>query len=214
GEPGIAGVTVTLLDNAGVAIGTTETDGTGYYHFLNLDPGNYQVQFPLEVGTGCVLTTPDSGADISDSDADPVTGLTVVINLVAGENDLDWDAGYISPLASLGDYVWKDLNRNGAQDAGEPGIAGVTVTLLDNTGAPIGTTETNGTGYYLFADLEPGTYAVRFPQEVNNGECVLTTQGGGTPATDSNPNPSTGDTVAVVLTAGQHDGTIDAGYVS
>lgn len=29
----------------------------------------------------------------------------------------------------FGDFVWSDLNANGIQDAGEPGIAGVTVNL-------------------------------------------------------------------------------------
>ncbi|SDM68334.1 hypothetical protein SAMN05660860_03009, partial [Geoalkalibacter ferrihydriticus] len=31
---------------------------------------------------------------------------------------------------SIGDFVWNDLNQNGLQDAGEPGISGVTVNLL------------------------------------------------------------------------------------
>jgi hypothetical protein len=53
-----------------------------------------------------------------------------------------WDAGYYSPLASLGNYVWEDVNKNGEQDLNEPGIAGVTVTLLDNGGTAIGTTVT------------------------------------------------------------------------
>lgn len=31
---------------------------------------------------------------------------------------------------TVGDFVWEDVNRNGLQDAGEPGIAGVTVRVL------------------------------------------------------------------------------------
>ncbi|MEZ4605645.1 MAG: SdrD B-like domain-containing protein [Deinococcales bacterium] len=41
------------------------------------------------------------------------------------------DDGYQPPAqkASLGDRVWKDANKNGIQDAGEAGVAGVVVTL-------------------------------------------------------------------------------------
>jgi hypothetical protein len=31
--------------------------------------------------------------------------------------------------SSVGDLVWKDLNCNGVQNTGEPGIAGVMVTI-------------------------------------------------------------------------------------
>ncbi|MCB0084159.1 MAG: hypothetical protein KDE47_24640, partial [Caldilineaceae bacterium] len=44
-----------------------------------------------------------------------------------------------SPLASLGDRVWKDLNRNGIQDADEHGVPDVQVKLWtddDNNGTP------------------------------------------------------------------------------
>ncbi|RMG86806.1 MAG: hypothetical protein D6714_03535, partial [Bacteroidetes bacterium] len=36
--------------------------------------------------------------------------------------------------AQIGDYVWEDTNGNGIQDAGEPGISGVIITLTGTTG--------------------------------------------------------------------------------
>ena len=45
--------------------------------------------------------------------------------LAAGQNVTNVDAGYNSPLATIGDFVWSDLNGNGQQDPGEPGIQGV-----------------------------------------------------------------------------------------
>ena len=51
--------------------------------------------------------------------------------------------------------VFYDLNENGIQDAGEPGIAGVDVTL--SNGSVLYTDEN---GAYLFADLEAGEYNV------------------------------------------------------
>lgn len=210
GEPGIQGVVVTLLDSAGTAIGTTETDASGFYHFTHLQPSDYRLRFPSSIGQNCVLTTADQGADSADSDAS-ILGETPLISLSAGENDPNWDAGYIFHKASLGDYVWKDLDRDGIQEAGEPGIAGVIVTLLDDTGHVVGTTETDGTGFYLFADLNPGTYAVRFPVSLTN-QCVLTVTGAGTASNDSDPAITTGITADVTLTAGEHNGSVDAGY--
>ena len=210
GEPGIEGVAVTLFDSAGVSVGTTTTDATGFYHFTDLQPGDYSVGFPLTVGTK-VLTTADQGTDSTDSDANITTGKTIVTTLVAGENDLTWDAGYNSPLASLGNYVWKDLDRDGVQDSNEPGIQGVTVNLLDSTGAVVGTTTTDATGYYTFTNLQPGTYAVQFPLTVGN--LVLTgVDQGGNDALDSDANLTTGKTINVTLAPAENNTSLDAGF--
>jgi hypothetical protein len=55
------------------------------------------------------------------------------VTLESGQNNPTIDAGYYKP-ASLGDYVWDDTNGNGRQDAGEPGISGLTVTLTGTAG--------------------------------------------------------------------------------
>ena len=44
--------------------------------------------------------------------------------------DRTLDAGFYLP-AELGDFVWEDLDGNGIQDPGEPGLNDVTVFLLD-----------------------------------------------------------------------------------
>ncbi|MBK7635956.1 MAG: hypothetical protein IPJ13_18015 [Saprospiraceae bacterium] len=52
------------------------------------------------------------------------------IVLDSGTLRTDIDAGYVSTsIGSISDFVWEDLNGNGLQDSGEPGILGVTVTL-------------------------------------------------------------------------------------
>ncbi|MEZ4664050.1 MAG: SdrD B-like domain-containing protein, partial [Caldilineaceae bacterium] len=48
----------------------------------------------------------------------------------------------------IGNRVWDDLNGNGVQDAGEPGLNGLTVTLQTPTGSS--TTTTSGDGNYSF----------------------------------------------------------------
>ncbi len=56
--------------------------------------------------------------------------------------------------AALGDTVWLDLNGNGVQDAGEPGLANVKLTLTSSQGTVV--TYTDNYGKYLFPDLLPG----------------------------------------------------------
>ncbi|WP_292463735.1 SdrD B-like domain-containing protein [Methanolobus sp.] len=63
----------------------------------------------------------------------------------------------------IGDLVWNDLNGNGIQDAGEPGIKGVEVKLYKSTGgSSIATTTTNSNGYYKFAVNNNKDYKVKF----------------------------------------------------
>lgn len=108
-------------------------------------PATYSLRFPTSLNSNAyTLTAVNNGAVTTDSDANTSTGQTSSITLVAGQNDPTWDAGYISPKASIGDYVWMDLDRDAQQDANEPGIEGVTVLALDDSaGTAIGTTTSN-----------------------------------------------------------------------
>jgi hypothetical protein len=71
---------------------------------------------------------------------------------------------------TIGDRVWFDVNRNGAQDTNEPGVNGVTVKLFydgndDNTADstnPVQTAVTNSTGAYSFTHVIAGKYFVQF----------------------------------------------------
>ncbi|MCG2787119.1 MAG: carboxypeptidase regulatory-like domain-containing protein [Anaerolineae bacterium] len=71
---------------------------------------------------------------------------------------------FIDPPTKIGDFIWLDQDGDGVQDAGEPGLAGVTVFLdtnnngIWNAGEP--TTTTNSSGQYTFSGLSDGTYYV------------------------------------------------------
>lgn len=110
-------------------------------------------------------------------------------------------------LAGLGDYVWEDLNKNGLQDTGEPGIPNVTVRLLDPNNNVLDTTTTNTNGIYQFLSLLPGSYKVQF---VTPTGYTPTTSNAGNDALDS--DPVNGITSTYTLVGGQYDDTIDAGY--
>lgn len=54
------------------------------------------------------------------------------------------------PPIEIGNRVWKDLDEDGIQDAGEPALVGVTVRLFDKNGSEIASTVTNGLGGFYF----------------------------------------------------------------
>ena len=61
----------------------------------------------------------------------------------------------------IGDRAWNDRNRNGVQEAGEPGLAGVTLFLRTSTGASVDIVTSNADGWYYFANTPPGTYFIQ-----------------------------------------------------
>ncbi|MEN8006801.1 MAG: SdrD B-like domain-containing protein [Candidatus Krumholzibacteriota bacterium] len=113
------------------------------------------------------------------------------------------------PLACLGDYVWHDINEDGIQDAGEAGVEGVTVYLMDCQGGELASTTTDASGYYLFCELEPGDYNVKFMLPA--GYVFSPQDQGGDDALDSDADPVTGVAACTTLDPGEHDMTWDAG---
>jgi uncharacterized repeat protein (TIGR01451 family) len=147
------------------------------------------------------------GGDTADSDADPLSGLTIASTLISGENDPTWDAG-VFQRASLGNFVWNDLNRDGLQAPGETGVVDVVVTLFDGQTNVLGVTTTAVNGAYAFTNLIPGSYFVRFVPPTGF-EFTLPDQGGD-PAADSDADGS-GVTAPVTLVSGENNPTLDAG---
>jgi LPXTG-site transpeptidase (sortase) family protein len=111
--------------------------------------------------------------------------------------------------AALGDFVWLDANMDGIQDAGEIGVANVTVRLLDQNGNQLATTTTDANGFYSFTGLTPGTYRVDFVPPA--GYTVSPANQGVNDALDSDADPITGETANVTLAAGETNNTLDAG---
>jgi protocatechuate 3,4-dioxygenase beta subunit len=209
GEAGYCGATVKLLNAAGTVVATTTTDVNGNYKFSNVAPGDYSVQ--VVAPSGYVFSAKDQGTnDAVDSDVDTSTGKTITTTLVAGENDLTWDAGIYCPptTASIGDKVWEDMNYNGVQDAGEAGIKGVTVKLLNSYGTVVATTTTDASGNYLFSNVNVGNYKV---QVVAPTGYYYTKQNQGTNDAIDSDVDSSGKTALTSLTAGESDLSWDTG---
>lgn len=122
----------------------------------------------------------------------------------------DNDAGIKDPgTASLGNFVFLDANKNGLQDGGEAGVAGVTVTLFLG-GVAIATTTTDAAGNYLFSGLKAGTYTVGFTEKAGFD---FTAANAGNDALDSDANQTTGLTGPITLAIGEANLDVDAGLV-
>ena len=206
GELGVAGVTVQLKNTFNTLLQTTVTDANGNYLF-NVAAGNYLVSVVTPAGYG--VSAKDQGANDSiDSDIDPTSKTTGTVTVNAGQQNLTVDAG-IYQAAAIGDRAWLDGNGNGLQDAGELGLANLTVKLLNAAGSVVATQNTDANGNYLFAGLVPGSYAVQFG--TLSGYSFTGKDLGGNDATDSDADPITGKTAYTTLTSGEVDRGWDAG---
>lgn len=149
-----AGVTVVLYDLLGNIVGTTTTDANGNYSFTGLPAGTYVVDVTDDAGVlaGTWHTLGDQNqATDGTSKADPYT-----VSVTGGQTVNTVDFGYRRLSAGLGNWVWVDESHDSMQQAGEPGIPGVPVTLRITyaTGAVVTlVTTTDAAGYYGFGNL-------------------------------------------------------------
>lgn len=222
-ETGLNGVTVNLYCNGTTTVVKTTTTANnpvgglpGWYNFTNVNPTtcDYQVEFVKPAGTLFGQKDNATTTDLLDSDADVTTGKTAAIHLVAGVDQMTWDAGIYTP-ACIGDFVWLDLNHNGIQDAGETGVAGAVVTLQSGgaavtlpSGVAVGPITTGATGAYSFCNLPAGSYTVTVTPPTGY---AITLQDQGADTTDSDINPTTGVTTTITLVNGVDQLTWDAG---
>jgi len=178
-EPAISGVTVYLDTNNNGALDAGEASTTsnqfGTFAFNNLAPGTYNLR--EVVPPGFFQTTQP-------------------LNIVLGPNQT-------FTCALIGDSrrydlpvpKFRDDNRNGLQDAGEPPLANIPFTLdLNRNGRYDAGTEplvrSDANGIALFPNLLPGTYSVLevFDASVNNPFPIPT---GPNPINFNVPGPAT-----------------------
>jgi hypothetical protein len=210
-EAPIPGVLVTLYDNTNTPVASAVTDANGGYLFTNVAPGTYTIGFEGYPSTLIPTTKGTNSSADDDSNIDPITGRTDAFIITPGSSNLTLDAGYkANPIAGLGNYVWYDINENGLQDASEPGISGVIVSLFESDGSTlIATAITDGNGAYSFPNLPAGSYVVGFTAPA--GYTRTKSLGGLNDALNSDVDV-TNKTAVVTLIAGEYNPNIDAGY--
>lgn len=189
-DTGIANVTLNLFKDSngdGVrdanerVIATTTTASDGTYSFNGLPPGDYLVEVS---DTKSVLEDYrkslyyyDEPDPIFGTSGDPTTDTTVdnyskreayAVTITNADNNTA-DFGYWIDRSNdtpgaVGDFVWYDLDDDGVQDAGEPGIENVLVELwrMKQQGQDwiedkkLGEAYTDANGYNLFKNLPVG----------------------------------------------------------
>ncbi len=212
GETAIAGATVTLTgtDDLGHAVSLTATTGAGGgYAFNNLRPGTY------------TLTETQPAGYLDGKDALGTQGGTLGNDTVSGISLTEGTTGTGNTFgelqgASIAGNVYRDANNDGVLNAGENGVAGVTITLTgtDDLGQAVSLSTTTGAGgAYAFSNLRPGTYSVAETQPAGllDGKDTAGAPGGGTAGNDLISGITL---VSGRASAGNNFGELDAASIS
>ena len=184
-ESGIAGVTVELLNASLQVIGTTVTAADGTFFFSGVAGG----------GADYTIRLNDTGGLLIDF----VGTTSYALARQRAESNLNASIDRVTapppsygfrPSRAIGDTIFRDVNGNGIQEAGDGGFAGVSVSLYRDTNSNnlldlgtdqlVGTVTTDANGQYLFTGLANGTYIVSVPTAPTN----YTFSG---PGTDTDP---------------------------
>ena len=189
-EPGLPNVALRLYLDGGdgltdgaddTFVDTVFTGMEGEYSFNGLADGDYWVEVvEFTVPDGLVLS---GGSDPS------------AIQTIAGNVVDTVDFGYENAdpaTAIIGNLVWNDADGDGIQDAGEAGIGGVTLQLIDAvSGTVVAETRTAADGSYLFVGVAPGDYRI----DVTDTAGILAAYDL-TVGPESNPDPTADFSVA------------------
>jgi uncharacterized repeat protein (TIGR01451 family) len=206
------------------------TNGSGYSQATGVTVGDV-----LPAGLTFVSATPGAGTTFNSSTgvwnvgnlaSGATTSLSIIATvasggvktntaIVTGADEVDVGTPHqasatVTPPGSIGDFAFWDMNKNGIQDASETAAANIGVQLLQN-GAVIASTTTNAQGAYLFNNVAPGNYSLKFVSP--NGSVITAQDQGNNDALDSDPDPSTGLTSTFALASGQSDMTHDVGLL-
>ncbi len=173
--------------------------------------GTYKINFTVDAGTNVIASTGTlssgmvtgipSGVDLTLTVTTPGCDTRIIV-VPAGDCNLG--------NASVGSFVWHDINGDGQQSPGEPGIPGVHVVLYDALSNVVAQTSTGVNGQYLFTDVIPGDYFVRF-NPPSNFEITFTNLGDDNLDSDAGTFNGPATTDIFTLVQGEINNSIDAG---
>ena len=138
--------------SASVASLTSDADGDALVVSLATGPAHGALVLNSD---GTFTYTPDTGFVGTDS-----------FTYTAADGYGGFDSGTATitvsaPTVTLTGRIWNDTTANGVQDAGEAGVAGVLIQLLDVYGNVLVVGYTNSNGDYSFANIAAGQYRLR-----------------------------------------------------
>ena len=243
--------------NGIATLGANTTQGPGggeYYYSDAITAGNGTIPYHAEMSEGGLALLPGRGevASIvldpttaidaggirrfrnSDGSGSPATSVQIYrsgdVSTYGKANGLgDLEIGCDLPPVQIGNRVWRDVNNNGIQDPGEPGLAGVQVILRGPGSTTIATATTDINGEYYFSNAVAtntassisnltlttgGSYTLTFPTSVsafNISTSPNAATGANADGIDSDPNAA-GIIAFILGDAGENNFTYDAGY--
>jgi hypothetical protein len=159
------------LNSTGYCTGGNCTCGTSGIDLLLNSPAasdTYQVTDP-----GCNDWQWYNGWEMQvDKDVFGLLGFGVVIGnhhnspTKTCEKKQNCEADLFLPWSTIGDRVWHDLNGDGVQNSGEPGLQGVSVELIDpRDGSLLERQITDSNGEYVFEMLSHFYYIVQVDED-------------------------------------------------
>ncbi len=144
GEMGIENWNIMLLNDTGVQLANTSTNAQGFYQFMNIFPGKYNIAEEVKPGF-----TPTNATSI------PVTVENMDVMNVNFTN---------TPVAvkngSISGMKFNDSDGNGIRESNEAGLPNWTIVLKNSTGATVAIATTDANGNYSFTNLSAGNYTV------------------------------------------------------
>jgi uncharacterized repeat protein (TIGR01451 family) len=168
---------VVIIDRAGSpALGGLNPSGTTYSDYTapagdtqnkgHLPPLTQSSPVPGGIASG--LITISNGTQTT-GETNVVTGGGVADHGPNGDNldvlTVDFGFATAPTTYSIGNRVWEDKNKDGIQQANEPGINNVAIWLYNsdtngNATTPVGRVVTDSAGFYRFDGLAAGDYVV------------------------------------------------------
>ncbi|MBK8952962.1 MAG: hypothetical protein IPM85_12460 [Chitinophagaceae bacterium] len=143
-----------------------------------------------------------------------IKGGTITLSVGGEPGSTSYNSTYdfaVYKTNGIGDYVFLDADADGIQDAGEGGIAGVTVKLRNSSGTVLATTTTDVNGYYSFYDpAQYGTYNYQLQFVTPTGYTPSPANQGSDDNKDS--DPVSGIIPAFTVPNGTWNNSFDAGF--
>jgi serine-aspartate repeat-containing protein C/D/E len=200
------GIFLNVLRFPGTTYAQFSLQSSGLFEFAVL-PGEYKLEFSFPGGE-----TPTKKGQLSvlnDSDINP-DGKTDYLTVTNESGIVFVNAGVVrNKIATIGNYVWNDSNRNGKQDENEKGLGGVVITTYrQGSTTTIATTITATNGNYSFS-LPAGNYDFKFVAPKGYSPTIKNNA--------FNNNDSNIDAMGMIknlgLFAGEVNNDYDAGFV-
>jgi hypothetical protein len=172
-EPGLGGAAVTLVNSAGVVLGSTTSAPTGEFTFAGIPNGDLFLTQSAPAGyaaTNAVAGVGGARVDVATVHITTIDGVT----LYGGHLFLDHATGAVpTPTPGTGTgsgapsgpnqiegFVFSDVNGNHLLDRNDAPLGGTSVSLKDSSGTLLTTTTTDASGRFAFSNLGTAVYLV------------------------------------------------------